>query len=116
MYQPRKLAKAFRQALANFPAVLLTGPRQSGKTTFLRQEAGERVEYLSFDDPLEREFATNDPVGFLDRFKKRPFILDEIQYVPTAAIYGCEVTYRPTSSETFVRFAIFRTCEPLISF
>ncbi len=83
MYQPRKLAKAFRQALANFPAVLLTGPRQSGKTTFLRQEAGERVEYLSFDDPLEREFATNDPVGFLDRFRKRPVILDEIQYVPT---------------------------------
>ena len=82
MYRQRQLAAALNRALAGFPAVLVTGPRQSGKTTFLRHEAGEQVDYVSFDDPLERDFATVDPAGFLGRFARRPVILDEIQYVP----------------------------------
>ncbi|MBL8470937.1 MAG: ATP-binding protein [Rhodocyclaceae bacterium] len=61
---------------------MVTGPRQSGKTTFLRHETGEERAYVSFDDPLEREFALQDPDGFLARFEQRPVILDEIQYVP----------------------------------
>lgn len=87
MYQERQLAPALRQAMAGFPAILLTGPRQSGKTTFLRHEAGEQVDYVSFDDPLEREFAAVDPEGFLGRFTDRPLILDEIQYVPALLSY-----------------------------
>lgn len=83
MYRQRELAPALRLALAGFPAILLTGPRQSGKTTFLRHEAGLHVDYISFDDPLERDFAVVDPSGFFGRFKDRPVILDEIQYVPT---------------------------------
>lgn len=82
MYRRRQLSNALRQALAGFPAILVTGPRQAGKTTFLRYEAGENVDYVSFDDPLERDFAAVDPVGFLGRFADRPVILDEIQYVP----------------------------------
>ncbi len=82
MYQQRLLAPVLRQALASFPAVLITGPRQSGKTTFLKHEAGAGVDYVSFDDPLERDFASLDPVGFLGRFASRPVIFDEIQYVP----------------------------------
>ena len=82
MYRQRQLAAALSQALAGFPAILVTGPRQSGKTTFLRHEAGEQVDYVSFDDPLERDFATVDPAGFLGRFARHPVILDEIQYVP----------------------------------
>jgi len=82
MYRQRQLATALSRARAGFPAILITGPRQSGKTTFLRHEAGEQVDYVSFDDPLERDFASVDPAGFLDRFAKRPVILDEIQYVP----------------------------------
>ena len=82
MYQQRQLSSALRRALTGFPAILLTGPRQSGKTTFLRHEAGEQVEYISFHDPLDRDFAGVDPSGFLGRFTGRPVALDEIQYVP----------------------------------
>ncbi len=82
MYVRRKLAGPLRRALADFPAVLVTGPRQSGKTTFLRAEAGRRAAYVSLDDPFERGFAVEDPNGFLDRFENRPVILDEIQQAP----------------------------------
>ena len=73
MYQPRQLAPVLQQALSGFPAILITGPRQSGKTTFLKHEAGEQVDYVSFDDPLEREFALVDPTGFLGRLTSRLF-------------------------------------------
>jgi len=82
MYRPRLLAPTLRQALAGFPAVLVTGPRQSGKTTFLQKEIGADAEYVTFDDPIERDFALVDPAGFLGRFSGRSVILDEIQYVP----------------------------------
>jgi len=39
--------------------------------------------YVSFDDPFERQFALDDPRGFLDRFGEAPVILDEVQYVPS---------------------------------
>jgi hypothetical protein len=68
-------------ALEQFPAVLVTGPRQSGKSTFLQHELPE-APYITFDDPLNREFALGDPNGFLDQFQGRRVVLDEIQYVP----------------------------------
>jgi len=83
VYKHRQLTPALHRALAGFPAVLVTGPRQSGKTTFLRHEAIRDAHYISFDDPLERDFANTDPAGFLARFGDRPAILDEIQYVPS---------------------------------
>lgn len=87
MYLPRLLTTTLKQALKRFPAVLVTGPRQSGKTTFLLHEQGGTAEYVSFDDPLERNFAHADPNGFLDRFGDRPVILDEVQYAPELLPY-----------------------------
>lgn len=81
MYLSRSIEPAFRRAMASFPSILLTGPRQSGKTTFLKHLSGGRAGYATFDDPFERSFAASDPHGFLDRFSGT-VILDEIQYVP----------------------------------
>jgi predicted AAA+ superfamily ATPase len=82
MYVKRMLSEAARRAAGQFPALLVTGPRQSGKTTFLKAEFGAEAAYVSLDDPLERALARDDPAGFLDRFNGRPVILDEIQYAP----------------------------------
>jgi predicted AAA+ superfamily ATPase len=81
MYKKRLLSRILNLALRQFPAVLLTGPRQSGKTTFLSHELAGRFSIVSFDDPLSRNFARQDPNGFLDQFKGKPVMLDEIQYV-----------------------------------
>ncbi|MSP26256.1 MAG: ATP-binding protein [Myxococcales bacterium] len=87
MYVDRLLRGSLERARSSFPAVLITGPRQSGKTTFLQHEARESQGYVSFDDPLERAFAREDPNGLLDRFRDRPVVLDEIQYVPELLPY-----------------------------
>jgi len=83
MYVQRTLSSQLREALGEFPAVLVTGPRQSGKTTFVRQELGRSALYISFDDPQEQDFVRSDPVGFLHRCDDAKIvILDEIQHVP----------------------------------
>ncbi len=82
MYIKRQLSDTLKKAMTQFPAVLITGPRQAGKTTFLRNELEEGFAYVTFDDQIERSFALNDPNGFLDRFGDKTVILDEIQYVP----------------------------------
>lgn len=87
MYVPRLLAPTLSGALGQFPSVLVTGPRQSGKTTFLLKEFGRGARYLSLDDPLERSVAASDPNGFLDRFPDERIILDEIQYAPDLLPY-----------------------------
>lgn len=87
MYVERRIQAALQRAVAQFPAVLLTGPRQSGKTTLLRQALGMDHAYVSFDDPFERELARQDPRGFFVRFHPGPVILDEIQYVPEILEY-----------------------------
>jgi len=85
-YVPRHLGGTLRRALRTFPAVLVTGARQSGKTTFLRQECGRTHAYVSLERPDVRARATADPVGFL-RDHPPPVILDEIQYSPEILHY-----------------------------
>jgi uncharacterized protein len=79
-YRPRRLAATLKRALRTFPAALVTGARQSGKTTLLRNELA-RYRYLSLERPDARARALSDPEGFLND-AGAPLILDEIQYAP----------------------------------
>jgi len=79
---PRYLAARLREAIADTPAVLVHGPRQSGKTTLARSVGEPRgYRYLSFDDEDIRAAARRDPVGFVEDLPTRT-ILDEVQRVP----------------------------------
>ncbi len=71
-----------REALADTPAVLIHGARQSGKTTLAKHiGASLGYRYVSFDDPSNVEFAQSDPLGFVRTLPPRT-ILDEVQRVP----------------------------------
>ncbi len=72
--------------MRTFPAVLVTGPRQTGKTTLLREEFGDSHRYVSLERPDVRDVARDDPVGFLADAGER-VILDEIQYAPELLHY-----------------------------
>ena len=66
----------------SYPSVLVTGARQTGKTTLLKKITDSKsVPYLTFDDPMEESSAKNDPKTFLE-LHPSPFTFDEIQYVP----------------------------------
>ncbi|MGH9578289.1 MAG: AAA family ATPase, partial [Terriglobales bacterium] len=79
---PRHLAPRLREALGDTPAVLLHGPRQSGKTTLVRAVGEPRgFRYVSFDDEAVLAAARSDPVGFVSRLPART-ILDEVQRIP----------------------------------
>lgn len=80
MYQ-RTLAGTIHDISKSFPVLLLTGPRQVGKTTLLDMCArGERA-YVTLDDLDARNLAQGDPALFLQTWKP-PVIIDEIQYAP----------------------------------
>ena len=82
---PRHLAATVERAAARYPVVSVNGPRQSGKTTLLRNTfPGYR--YVSLESPDERTFALEDPRGFLGRFDG-PVILDEAQRTPDLFSY-----------------------------
>lgn len=81
-FYPRFVADRLVEALEDSPAVLIHGPRQSGKTTLAQRiGAGAGYVYLSFDEEALRAAAATDPVGFVADLPPR-VILDEVQHVP----------------------------------
>jgi uncharacterized protein len=85
-YIERSLQPVLLQAADQFPAVVLTGPRQSGKTTLLKHLFGDRCGYVSLEPPDVRDAANADPRGFLDIYAP-PVIIDEVQYAPELLPY-----------------------------
>ncbi len=81
MYIERTITGALQRASKHFPVILITGPRQIGKTTCLRHSAAKNRSYVTLDDPQARELAIDDPKLFLQRFTA-PVLIDEIQYAP----------------------------------
>jgi len=84
--KPRVLARTILKAVTTFPAIVLTGPRQSGKTTLFKMLFSKKHTFLSLENPDIRIRAKEDPVGFLDQYKP-PVIIDEIQYMPELLSY-----------------------------
>ena len=81
-YISRNLEAVVMQVTREFPAVLVTGPRQVGKTTMLQKlMEGTNRKYVSLDDLNERSLAKNDPELFLQAHKP-PVLIDEVQYAP----------------------------------
>ena len=80
-YIQRSLEPVVRRAAQEFPAVVVSGPRQSGKTTLLTRLFGNSHGYVSLDLPDVRAAAAADPRGFLKRYPP-PVIFDELQSAP----------------------------------
>jgi predicted AAA+ superfamily ATPase len=80
-YHPRDIAGAVSIALENMPVVVVTGMRQTGKTTFLcsQSDLSDRS-YVNFDDFAQLESAKSDPDGFIRR--EQPLTVDEAHKCP----------------------------------
>ncbi|CUU51971.1 hypothetical protein AP460_00855 [Actinobacillus pleuropneumoniae] len=76
----RQMKPLIEALIKQFPAVLVTGPRQVGKSTLL-QYISEDYQYVTFDDPMVLSMAKNDPSLFMLNYSGK-LILDEVQYAP----------------------------------
>jgi uncharacterized protein len=85
MIVKRNIRQAIEKLITKYPILALTGPRQSGKTTLLKAMFPS-YEYISLENPDYREFAENDPNGFLKRYSSY-VIFDEVQRIPLLFSY-----------------------------
>jgi len=84
-YIERDITEKIMDYAQQFPVVFLTGPRQSGKSTLLRH-AFRDYRYVNLEEKDLRDFAIEDPRGFLNEFDS-PIVIDEAQYAPELFSY-----------------------------
>ena len=78
----RTLSKVIKEVSKTFPVLLVTGPRQVGKSTLLQMcNTKKSMNYVTLDDLRERTLAKTDPALFLQS-NSYPLIIDEVQYAP----------------------------------
>lgn len=97
----RATEKELRNLSKQYKAIAVVGPRQSGKTTLVRQVFGNKP-YINLENPDVRNFALEDPKGFLNQYKEGA-ILDEAQRVPQLFSYLQQVL---DESKEFSKFII----------
>ena len=81
MYYERTIEPVIRKIHETFPVLIVTGPRQVGKTTLLTKMAEKDRKIVSLDNPTIRAFAKSDPELFIQRYAP-PVLIDEVQYAP----------------------------------
>lgn len=81
----RNITKQIEIQTSKFPIIAVTGPRQSGKTTLLKNIFHD-YRYVSLENPDVKAFATDDPNGFLNEYNDK-VIFDEVQKVPSLFSY-----------------------------
>ena len=77
----REAEKMVQEINKTFRVLLVTGPRQVGKTTLLLNLKPKNMEYVSLDDEVLRKQAQEDPKLFLS-MHPAPLLIDEVQYAP----------------------------------
>jgi predicted AAA+ superfamily ATPase len=77
---PRFIERRLKESLSDTRVVLLSGPRQSGKTTLAEKVAADNMPFLTLDDETTLEAARRDPVGFIQGLDRA--VIDEIQRAP----------------------------------
>ena len=84
----RTISRKLKYFAATFPVVLLTGPRQVGKTTLLKEfiENNKKISFVTFDNLQDRALAQENPELFLRTYEP-PVVIDEFQYVPNILPY-----------------------------
>ena len=80
MFIERHMSAVLQEMRRMFPAVLVTGPRQVGKTTLLKNDIKD-TPYFTLDDYILLDSIKNDALGFINA-NDPPLIIDEIQYAP----------------------------------
>lgn len=85
-YVKRDIEGILRSSAKQFPSLILTGPRQSGKTTVLKHLFSRTHTYVSMDDPNARLMAKDEPELFFENYPP-PIIIDEIQHTPELFSY-----------------------------
>ena len=98
---PRILEAEIKRLSRKFPIIMLTGPRQSGKSTLL-QHAFPNKEYISLEDPDQRIKARQDPRTYLENFSEHGAILDEVQRVPEMFSYLQTVSDKENKPGKFI--------------
>ncbi len=85
-FYPRDIESSLKEAARQFRVLVLTGMRQTGKSTLLEHLFGKTHNYVSLDNPRDLKLAQEDPELFFEEYKA-PLILDEIQYAPQLLPY-----------------------------
>ncbi len=111
MYFKRNITSKLEKAVLRSPVILLTGARQTGKTTLIKHIGkNKNYSYVTFDDLRFLSAAKNDPIGFIQGLEK-PVILDEVQRVPEIFL---AIKHDVDENRELGRFILTGSANPLL--